>query len=82
MKRIGFLVATAAAFVIALAVPALASDGSSLGNRPEVHGAGGAAGGTAFTGANVSTGLLFLVAFIAIGALAVYAGRRRSSVTR
>lgn len=82
MKRIGFLLATAATFVVMLAVPALATEGSSLPNRPGAGPGVSGAGGTAFTGANVSTGLLFLIAFIAIGALALYAGRRRVRAAR
>lgn len=85
MKRIGFLLATAITFVAVMALPALATEGSSLPNRPGagpgVSGAGGA-GGTAFTGANVSTTLLYLVAFVVIGALALYVGRRRVRAAR
>jgi len=79
MKRIGFLLATAMAFVLCLAVPAFA--GSQLGNRPGGPGVSGA-GGTAFTGANVSTFFSYLVAFVVVGALAIYAGRRRSIAAR
>jgi len=49
MKRTGFLLATAMAFVMCLAVPALAADGSSLPNSPGGPGVSGS-GGTAFTG--------------------------------
>ena len=62
MKRTGFLLATAMAFVMCLAVPALAADGSSLPHNPGGPGVSGA-GGTAFTGANVQTSFLYLVAF-------------------
>jgi hypothetical protein len=80
MKRTGFLLATAMAFVMCLAVPALAADGSSLPNSggPGVSGSGG----TAFTGANVQTTFLYLIAFVVVGALAVYFGRRRSLAAR
>jgi len=81
MKRIGFLLATAAAFVLCLAAPALAGDGSSLPNRPGGPGVSGS-GGTAFTGANVSTSMIYLVAFVVVGALAVYFGRRRTLAAR
>ena len=83
MKRTGFLLATAMAFVMCLAVPALAADGSSLPNPggPGVSGAGGS-GGTAFTGANVQTTFVYLVAFLVVGAMAVYFGRRRSIAAR
>ena len=76
MKRIGFLLTTATVFVLCAAVPAFAGQGSSI-PKPGGPGVSGA-GGTAFTGANVSTSFVYLVAFVAIGALALYAGRRRS----
>jgi hypothetical protein len=79
MKRIGFLLVTAMAFVLCLALPAFA--GSQLGNNPGGPGVSGA-GGTAFTGANVSTIFMYLVLFVAVGASAIYAGRRRSLATR
>lgn len=80
MKRTGFLLATAMAFVMCLAVPALAGEGSSLPNPggPGVSGTGG----TAFTGANVQAAFLYLVAFLVVGAVAVYFGRRRSIAAR
>ena len=81
MKRIGFLLATAMAFVVCLAVPAFAGEGSSLPGRPGGPGVSGA-GGTAFTGANVSTSFLYLAVFVVVGALAIYASRRRSLATR
>lgn len=81
MKRIGFLLATASAFVLCLAAPALAGDGSSVPNRPGGPGVSGS-GGTAFTGANVSTSMMYLVAFVVVGALAVYFGRRRTLAAR
>ena len=83
MKRIGFLLATATAFVLCVAVPAFAGEGSSVPSRPGgpgVSGVGGS-GGTAFTGANVSRSFVYLVAFVVIGALALYVGRRRSLAT-
>ena len=39
-------------------------------------------GGTAFTGANVQTTFMYLVAFLVVGAMAVYFGRRRSIAAR
>jgi hypothetical protein len=77
MKRIGFLLATAMAFVLLLAVPAFAGEGSSLPGRPGGPGVSGA-GGTAFTGANVSRGLMYLAILVVVGSLAIYAGRRRA----
>ncbi len=81
MKRIGFLLATASVFVLCVAAPALAGDGSSVPNRPGGPGVSGS-GGTAFTGANVSTSMMYLVAFVVVGALAVYFGRRRTLAAR
>lgn len=81
MKRIGFLLATAMAFVLCLAVPAFAgNNGSALAHNggPGISGAGG----TAFTGANVSTSFLYLAAFVVVGALSIYVSRRRSLTTR
>ena len=84
MKRTGFLLATAMAFVVCLAVPALASSGSSLPHNPGGPGVSGVSGsgGTAFTGANVQMTFVYLVALVVVGALAVYFGRRRSLATR
>lgn len=79
MKRIGFLLATASAFVLCLAAPALA--GSEGPNRPGGPGVSGS-GGTAFTGADVSMSMMYLVAFVVVGALAVYFGRRRTLAAR
>ena len=81
MKRTGFLLATAMAFVMCLAVPALATEGSSMPHNPGGPGISGS-GGTAFTGANVQATMFYLVAFLVVGALAVYFGRRRSLATR
>ena len=81
MKRIGFLLATAMAFVLCLAVPAFAGEGSSLPGRPGGPGVSGA-GGTAFTGANVTTSFMYLAVFVVVGALAIYASRRRSVASR
>ncbi len=78
MKRIGFAVATAISFVLCVAAPAFAQ--SVEPNGPDVEGTGGSAGGTAFTGANVSRSLLLLAVLIVIGTLALYVGRRRSHV--
>ena len=86
MKRIGLALASASAFVLAVAVPALATDGSSLPNRPEVSGsggsAGGGAGGTAFTGSDVSTTLMLMIALVVIGSVMLYVSRRRAATVR
>ena len=81
MKRIGLAVATAVVSVLCVAAPAFAG-GSDLSNGPNVEGTGGSAGGTAFTGADVSTSLLLLAALVAVGMLALYVGRRRAHAAR
>jgi hypothetical protein len=82
MKRISILLASATAFVVSTAVPALAGgSGFVKPNGPAVSGSGGV-GGTAFTGANVSTGMLLLAALVVVGALALFASRRRITSTR
>jgi LPXTG cell wall anchor motif len=81
MKRIGLALAMAAVSVLLVAAPAFA--GSDLSNGgPDVEGTGGTAGGTAFTGANVSTSLLLMAALVAVGMLALYVGRRRGHAAR
>ena len=84
MKRIGFLFATATAFVLCLAAPAFAGgcQGSGGCGAPGVGGSGGTVGGTAFTGGNVSTSFLYLAVFAVVGALSIYISRRRSLTTR
>lgn len=82
MKRIGTLLASATAFVLLTAVPALAGTGSAHNPRPGGPGVSGASGGTAFTGANVFAAMLWVAALLVVGALALYAGRRRLSATR
>lgn len=83
MKRTGFLLATAMAFVMCLAVPALAG-GSCVASAcgPAVGGTGGTVGDTAFTGANVSMSFLYMAAFVVVGVLSIYVSRRRSLTTR
>jgi hypothetical protein len=85
MKRISILLASATAFVVWTAVPALAGvcvgSGCVKPNGPAVSGTGGV-GGTAFTGANVSTGMLLFAALVVVGALALFASRRRIASTQ
>jgi hypothetical protein len=71
MKRIGFALTAAVMLVLGLAVPALAY-------APPPPDPGGNHG-TAFTGANVSLGLVFLVALVAVGAVALLVSRRRAA---
>jgi hypothetical protein len=73
MKRIGFAALTAVLFVLGLAAPALA------GYAPPPPDPGGTHGGTAFTGSNVSMGLVLLVALVVIGAVTLLVSRRRAT---
>ncbi len=78
MKRIGAAVATAVGFVLCVAAPALADYPPPVRpGGPHVSGAGGAAG-TAFTGANVSFGMLALVLLAVVGVTALLVSRRRA----
>jgi hypothetical protein len=71
MKRIGFALTAAVMLVLGLAVPALAY-------APQPPDPGGTHG-TAFTGSNVSMGLVFLVALVVVGAVALFVSRRRAA---
>ena len=73
MKRIGFAALTAVLFVLGLAAPAFA------GYAPPPPDPGGTHGGTAFTGSNVSMGLVLLVALVVVGAVALFVSRRRAT---
>ena len=75
MKRIGFAALTAVLFVLGLAVPALAY-------APPPPDPGGSHGGTAFTGSDVSLGMVLLVALVVIGATALVVSRRRAATNR
>ena len=81
MKRMGTLVASAAVFVLLTAVPALACTGSACNPRPGGGPGVSGAGGTAFTGANVSAGLIYLVALAVVGTLAIFISRHRAAAT-
>jgi len=71
MKRIGFALTAAVMLVLGLAAPALAY-------APPPPDPGGQHG-TAFTGSDVSMGLVLLVALIALGAVALLVSRRRAA---
>ena len=77
MKRIGFAALTAVMFVLGLAAPAFA------GYAPDPPDPGGQhGGGTAFTGSDVSTGLMLLIALVVVGAVALLVSRRRAAAHR
>jgi hypothetical protein len=73
MKRIGFTALTAVLFVLGLAAPAFA------GYAPPPPDPGGTHGGTAFTGSNVSMGLVLLAALVVVGGVALLVSRRRAT---
>ena len=75
MKRIGTVIGAVALFVMGSALPALA------GYAPPPPQPGGTHGGTAFTGSNVSMGIVLLVAFVMVGAVALLVSRRRAAAS-
>ncbi len=75
MKRLALVVTTALAVLVMAALPALAD----YGNTTVVHGGGG--GQTAFTGANISLGLILVGALVVSGIVALVASRRRASAS-
>lgn len=78
MKRVTGTIATALVAVMTTALPALASYPPDDKPPTEVKGAGG---GTAFTGADITIGMILLVALAVVGiALLVVARRRRPAV--
>ena len=81
MKRIGYAALTAVLFVLGLAAPAFAQYAPPA---PEVGGTQGGTtqGGTAFTGSDVSMGVVLLVALVVVGAVALLVSRRRATVQR
>ncbi|MBI2237914.1 MAG: LPXTG cell wall anchor domain-containing protein [Actinobacteria bacterium] len=82
MKRLGVVVFATLAFSLALVAPALA--GSDI-PPPDGGGggvAGGGGGGTAFTGANISLGLVLLGALLLLGIGSLIVSRRRAAASR
>lgn len=81
MKRLGVVVFATLAFSLALVAPALA--GSEI---PPPDGGGdavaGGGGGTAFTGANISLGLVLLGALLLLGIGSLIVSRRRAAASR
>jgi hypothetical protein len=82
MKKLGLVLASATAFCLTVAAPALAKyppgvKGESGGSAPNA--AGGGAAGTAFTGANVSLWMILLAALAVVGITALIMSRRRAA---
>jgi LPXTG-motif cell wall-anchored protein len=75
MKRMLGVLATAFATLVIGAGSALAQ---TYPPSPDVEGAGGG-GGTAFTGSDTSTLAIVVIALLAVGLVALFVARRRSS---
>ena len=83
MKRTATVVTLAIGMALVGAGTALANNnypptpgGNSGGN---IGGAGGSGGNVAFTGANVTLGMILVAALVVVGVVALYLGRRRAS---
>jgi hypothetical protein len=78
MKRVLTVITGAVSFVVVTAAAALAqyppSSAPGGGNAP---GTGTDPGGLPFTGANISWGLVLVLALVLTGAILLFAGRRR-----
>jgi hypothetical protein len=83
MRKLGLVLTAALAFCLTVALPALAvsypptvqgEHGGKGGNQA----AAGAAGGTAFTGANVSLWIVMLAVLAIVGVTALFISRRRA----
>ncbi|MDP9296095.1 MAG: hypothetical protein M3O88_05300 [Actinomycetota bacterium] len=85
MKRTATVVTLAIVMAIAGAGAALAKNypptpGGGAGGTGDAGGAGGGSGNVAFTGANVSLGMLLVAALVVVGVVALFIGRRRARV--
>ncbi len=76
MKRIVGVLSGAAVLVLSAAGSALAQDYT---DSPSVTTTVRGGGGTAFTGANVSMGLVVLAVLVIVGAVALLVARRRTA---
>jgi hypothetical protein len=82
MKRLLAILVAALAFCAVVAAPAFAGSEIPPPGGPQVKGTVVHAGGTAFTGANISLGVLFMVGLLLAGVAMLVIGRRRASATR
>lgn len=81
MKRLAVVLFAMLAFSLALAASALA--GSEIPPPDEGGGAvAGGGGGTAFTGANITLGLVLLGALLLLGIGSLIVSRRRAAASR
>ena len=72
MKRIGSVLATITGFLVATALPAAAGYAPPPPNPGGTH---GGAGGTAFTGSDLSIGVILLAVLVVAGVAALVIGR-------
>jgi hypothetical protein len=90
MKKLALVLATTVAYCLVVVAPALAQyppqvEGTGGGNGGSGGGAGGAdvgsAGGTAFTGVDVSLWMVLLAVLAVAGIAALVVSRRRASAS-
>jgi hypothetical protein len=82
MKRVSAVMFTALAFCLLVATPVLASSEVPPPSGPQVEGEVVRAGGTAFTGANISLGVLLMVSFLLAGIALFAISRRKATAGR
>jgi hypothetical protein len=79
MKRVTSVLASAFVMVLVTAGSALAQTTTYPPTPPTVEGSGGSAGGTAFTGGDVTFGALAAIALLAVGVTALIVARKRAA---
>jgi hypothetical protein len=84
MRKLGLVLVSALAFCLVVAAPALASYGGTGPKGTEGTRGTGSGGGTAFTGTNISIGVVILAALVVAGVMALLVSRRNqaASVTK
>ena len=78
MKRIATVVTLAASMAIAGAGSALAANNYPPTPNGNGGGTGGAGGGVAFTGADITLGMVLVGALVLAGVVALFLSRRRA----
>ncbi|MEW6059129.1 MAG: hypothetical protein AB1551_03130 [Actinomycetota bacterium] len=82
MKKAASVVLAALAYCLLVAVPAFAGSEVPPPSGPQVEGEVVRAGGTAFTGANISLGVLLVVVLLLAGVALLAISRRRATAGR